>query len=95
MSDVVYLTNALADHYGSGSDTGVDNYSHHALLRVWKAVRFSWWMTTMMHRFPQTDDEFDRKLQVAELTYLESSPAARTVFAENYTGLPFILKNIA
>jgi len=91
VSDVVYLTDALADHYGSGSTTGVDNYSAHALLRVWKAVRFSWWMTTMMHRFPDTDDTFDRRIQQAELTYLESSPAARTVFAENYTGLPFNL----
>jgi p-hydroxybenzoate 3-monooxygenase len=90
VSDVVYLAEALADHY-AGSTSGVDNYSEHALLRVWKAVRFSWWMTTMMHRFPDTDDEFDRRIQVAELTYLESSPAARMVFAENYTGLPFNL----
>jgi p-hydroxybenzoate 3-monooxygenase len=91
VSDVVYLTAALTDHYSSGSTTGVDNYSERALLRVWKAVRFSWWMTTMMHRFPDTDDAFDRRIQQAELTYLESSPAARTVFAENYTGLPFNL----
>jgi p-hydroxybenzoate 3-monooxygenase len=91
VSDVVYLTAALTDHYSSGATTGVDNYSEHALLRVWKAVRFSWWMTTMMHRFPDTDDAFDRRIQQAELTYLESSPAARTVFAENYTGLPFNL----
>jgi p-hydroxybenzoate 3-monooxygenase len=88
VSDVVYLADALTDHFGTGSTTGVDNYSDHALLRVWKAVRFSWWMTTMMHRFPGTKDAFDRKLQEAELTYLESSQAARRAFAENYTGLP-------
>ena len=90
VSDVVYLNDALTDWFDSGSTTGVDNYSEHALLRVWKAVRFSWWMTTMMHRF-DADDDFDRKIQYAELTYLESSAAARTVFAENYTGLPFNL----
>jgi len=91
VSDVVYLTDAMAGYYANGSMTGVDNYSEHALLRVWKAVRFSWWMTTMMHRFPETDDAFDRRIQQAELTYLESSPAARMAFAENYTGLPFNL----
>ena len=93
VSDVVYLTAALDDHYHRGSTTGVDRYSEQALLRVWKAVRFSWWMTTMMHRFPDADDAFDRRIQEAELTYLESSPAARVVFAENYTGLPFDLSS--
>jgi p-hydroxybenzoate 3-monooxygenase len=90
VSDVVYLGDALADVCETGSTTGVDNYSEAALLRVWKAVRFSWWMTTMMHRFPGTKD-FDRKIQEAELTYLESSEIARRAFAENYTGLPFDL----
>jgi len=89
VSDVVYLADALADHLSGGSTTGVDQYSESALLRVWKAVRFSWWMTTMMHRFPNASDDFDRKLQEAELTYLESSEHARRAFAENYTGLPF------
>jgi p-hydroxybenzoate 3-monooxygenase len=93
VSDVVYLADALTDHFGSGSTTGIDSYSESALLRVWKAVRFSWWMTTMMHRFPNAKDEFDRKLQEAELTYLESSENARRAFAENYTGLPFDLSD--
>jgi p-hydroxybenzoate 3-monooxygenase len=91
VSDVIYIADALTDYFGIGSTTGVDNYSDHALQRVWKAVRFSWWMTTMMHRFPNAGDEFDRKIQEAELSYLESSTAARTAFAENYTGLPFDL----
>jgi p-hydroxybenzoate 3-monooxygenase len=91
VSDVIYIADALTDYFGIGSTTGVDNYSDHALQRVWKAVRFSWWMTTMMHRFPNAGDEFDRKIQEAELSYLETSTAARTAFAENYTGLPFDL----
>jgi p-hydroxybenzoate 3-monooxygenase len=91
VSDVIYIADAFADHFATGSTTGVDNYSEYALRRVWKAVRFSWWMTTMMHRFPGTRDDFDRKIQEAELSYLESSTAARTAFAENYTGLPFDL----
>jgi p-hydroxybenzoate 3-monooxygenase len=91
VSDVVYLGDALADFFQPGSTTGVDNYSEFALLRVWKAVRFSWWMTTMMHRFPDAKDDFDRKIQEAELTHLESSEIARRSFAENYTGLPFTL----
>jgi p-hydroxybenzoate 3-monooxygenase len=91
VSDVVYLADALTDHCVSGATTGIDTYSDSALLRVWKAVRFSWWMTTMMHRFPNASDEFDRKLQEAELTYLEGSEHARRAFAENYTGLPFNL----
>jgi p-hydroxybenzoate 3-monooxygenase len=93
VSDVVYLADALADHFDSGSTTGIDLYSGSALLRVWKAVRFSWWMTTMMHIFPDAKDEFDRKLQEAELTHLESSEHARRAFAENYTGLPFDLSD--
>jgi p-hydroxybenzoate 3-monooxygenase len=91
VSDVIYLADALGAYFGSGSTTGVDSYSHQALLRVWKAVRFSWWMTTMMHRFPDASDAFDRRIQEAELTYLESSQIARRSFAENYTGLPFNL----
>lgn len=91
VSDVVYLADALSDWYGNGAATGIDNYSDHALLRVWKAVRFSWWMTTMMHRFPDTEDAFDQRIAETELAYLESSRAARTAFAENYTGLPYRL----
>ncbi|QKK22529.1 4-hydroxybenzoate 3-monooxygenase [Rhizobium hidalgonense] len=87
-SDVHYLFSGLIEHYRERSDRGLDAYSQTALARVWKAVRFSWWMTTMMHRFPDTGD-FDQKIQEAELDYLTHSRAASTVLAENYVGLPF------
>lgn len=87
-SDVHYLFGGLSEFYGDRSSAGVDAYSQKALARVWKAVRFSWWMTTMMHRFPDTDD-FDQKIQEAELDYLTHSRAASTALAENYVGLPF------
>lgn len=87
-SDVHYLFSGLAEHYQDRSNTGLDAYSARALARVWKAVRFSWWMTTMMHRFPDTGD-FDQKIQEAELDYLTHSLAASTALAENYVGLPF------
>lgn len=88
LADVVYVTQALAEYYGSGSTDGVDTYSETALRRVWQAVRFSWWMTTTMHRFPQLDDGFDRRIQQAELDLLVGSQAAKRQFAENYVGLP-------
>ncbi|TWF58307.1 4-hydroxybenzoate 3-monooxygenase [Neorhizobium alkalisoli] len=87
-SDVHYLFEALAEHYGEGSNAGLDAYSAKALARVWLAVRFSWSMTTMMHRFPDTG-EFGQKIQEAELDYLVSSTAASTALAENYVGLPY------
>lgn len=87
ISDVVYLSAALADFYTTGSTTGLDSYSTTALARVWKAVRFSWWMTTMMHRFPGMSDDFDRRLQRAELEYLFGSENAQRAMAENYVGL--------
>jgi p-hydroxybenzoate 3-monooxygenase len=87
VSDVVYLAEAVVEHFQTGSQAGLDHYSDRALSRVWKAVRFSWWMTTLLHRFPD-DGEFAVRLQAAELDYLAGSEAARTVFAENYTGLP-------
>jgi p-hydroxybenzoate 3-monooxygenase len=87
VSDVVYLARALTDHYRTGSTTGLDGYSETALKRVWKAVRFSWWMTTVMHRFPDQDG-FDRRIQQAELSLLEDSDAARADMASNYVGLP-------
>lgn len=87
-SDVHYLFNGLLEHYQDRSNAGVDAYSANALARVWKAVRFSWWMTTMLHRFPDTGD-FDQKIQEAELDYLTHSRAASTALAENYVGLPF------
>ena len=87
-SDVHYLFAGLVEHYRERSDCGIDAYSQKALARVWKAVRFSWWMTTMMHRFPETSD-FDQRIQEAELDYLTHSRAASTALAENYVGLPF------
>ena len=87
-SDVHYLWRGFADHYSSGSSAGLDAYSQTALQRVWKAERFSWWMTTALHRFPEASG-FDRRLQQAELDYLFASDAARTAFAENYVGLPY------
>jgi p-hydroxybenzoate 3-monooxygenase len=87
-SDVRYLAEALIAHYGERSDAGLARYSERALARVWKAVRFSWWMTTLMHRFPD-ETGFARKLQQAELAYLVSSQAALAALAENYTGLPY------
>lgn len=88
ISDVVYLAEALGDFYESGSETGLDEYSDRALARVWKAVRFSWWMTSTMHRFPGMSNDFDRRLQKAELEYLFSSETAQRNMAENYVGLP-------
>ncbi len=87
-SDVRYLSRALIDHYRSGSTKEIDAYSDKCLRRVWKAVRFSWWMTSMLHRFPDTG-EFGQKIQETELAYLVGSRAASTSLAENYVGLPF------
>ncbi len=87
-SDVYYLWQALMEHYRERSESGLDAYSARALQRVWKAERFSWWMTSMLHSFPESSG-FDRKIQHAELEYLVSSPAAMTALAENYVGLPY------
>jgi p-hydroxybenzoate 3-monooxygenase len=87
-SDVHYLFEALTGFYATGSQTGLDGYSRAALARVWKAERFSWWFTTLMHRFPETDP-FTRKMQIAELDYLRHSTAGAAAMAENYVGLPF------
>lgn len=87
-SDVRYLSRALIDHYRTGSMKEIDAYSGKCLRRVWKAVRFSWWMTSLMHRFPDTGD-FGQKIQETELYYLTGSTAASTSLAENYVGLPF------
>jgi p-hydroxybenzoate 3-monooxygenase len=86
-SDVVYLSEALAAFYRTGAQTELERYSERALARVWKAERFSWWLTGLTHRFPAMDG-FDRKMQSAELTYIRGSRAAQTSFAENYVGLP-------
>ncbi len=87
-SDVRYLFAALREFFLDGSSAGIDAYSGKALARVWKAVRFSWWMTTMLHRFPDTGD-FGQRIQEAELDYLVNSTAASTALAENYVGLPY------
>jgi p-hydroxybenzoate 3-monooxygenase len=87
-SDIYYLYHALVDHYKSGDDRGLEGYSQKALARVWKGQRFSWWMTMLLHRFPEQSD-FERKLQDTELAYLFSSPRALGSLAENYVGLPF------
>lgn len=87
-SDVFYLWQALLDFYKRNSSAGIDGYSGRALARVWKAERFSWWMTSMLHRFPDSSG-FDQKIQRAELDYLQSSEAAKISLAENYVGLPY------
>ncbi len=87
-SDVHYLFEGLRDHYAERSTAALDAYSQRALQRVWKAVRFSWSMTMLLHRFPDTG-AFGQKIQHAELDYLVHSRAASTALAENYVGLPF------
>lgn len=87
-SDVKYLSDAFIEHYREASEAGIEHYSARALRRIWKAERFSWWVTTLMHRFPDTV-EFNQKIQEAELDYLVNSKAASTSLAENYVGLPF------
>jgi p-hydroxybenzoate 3-monooxygenase len=89
VSDVVMLSEALVEHFKDGSDAGIDHYSARALARVWKAERFSWWFTSLTHRFPDRDG-FDRKMQVAELAYIKGSRAAQVTLAENYVGLPLV-----
>ena len=90
VADVALCASALADSVLRGDDAGVDAYSETALVRVWNAVRFSWWMTSLLHRFPDRTD-FDRKIQVAELNLLTSSVHARAAMADSYSGLPFTL----
>jgi p-hydroxybenzoate 3-monooxygenase len=86
-SDVHYLAEALISYYLDKDKTGLDGYSARALARVWKAERFSWWMTKLLHRFPEEGD-FGRRMQLAELDYIVASQAAQTALAENYVGLP-------
>ena len=86
VSDVVMLAEGLERYYKNASAEGLDSYSSRALARVWKAERFSWWFTLLMHHFPGGDG-FDRKVQLAELAYIRTSRAAQQSFAENYVGL--------
>jgi len=87
-SDAWYLSEGLREYYDETSSAGIDAYSERALARVWKAVRFSWWMTQVLHKFPDTDG-IGARIQLAELNYIASSRAAMTSMAENYVGLPF------
>ena len=87
-SDVYYLWQALLRHYRDGDDEGLERYSNTALARVWKAERFSWSMTRLLHRFAD-QSAFEQRMQQAELAYLESSTAAQASLAENYIGLPY------
>ena len=86
-SDIAYLSQAFIEYYQLGSSTGIDQYSENCLKRVWKAERFSWWMTHLLHRF-ETETEFEHKIKQAELSYILSSIAGQTTLAENYVGLP-------
>src|ERR1043166_1873302 len=86
-ADVRVLSRAIAAFYKNGATDLLDSYSRTCLARVWKAQRFSWWMTRLFHLFPE-ETPFDRKRQLAELEYLASSEAAAKSLAENYVGLP-------
>ena len=86
-SDVKYLSSALIEYFKEHSQAGIDHYSQRALARIWRAERFSWWLTTLMHRFPDSAG-FGQKMQEAELDYLVHSEALSTSLAENYVGLP-------
>jgi p-hydroxybenzoate 3-monooxygenase len=87
-SDVHYLSAALAEYFEEKSSAGLDAYSARALARVWQAERFSWWMTSLLHRFSEASG-FDQRIQRAELENLMRSRAAQTLLAENYVGLPY------
>lgn len=86
-SDVAYLADALTAHVKHGNDGALNGYQAKALARIWKAERFSWYLTKLMHRFPD-DGQFEHKMQSAELAYIARSEAMQTAIAENYVGLP-------
>ena len=88
ISDVFYLSRALSQFYETGEMDYLDRYSDMALRRVWSAARFSWWLTAILHKFPD-QSEFDRRAQEVELDYIASSTHAMTAVAEQYAGLPF------
>lgn len=87
-SDVHYLYHGLVQYYADGASDGIDAYSEKALARVWKAERFSWWFSSLMHRYPD-QTAFDHKMQMADLAFLQSNRAAQQAMAENYVGLPY------
>jgi len=86
-SDVLYLSEAFTAYYKQGEETALTGYETKALARIWKAERFSWYLTKLMHRFPE-DGAFERQMQIAELAYVAGSAAMQTAIAENYVGLP-------
>ena len=88
MSDIQYLSDAFLDFYKNKSLSGINSYSDRALSRIWKTERFSWWMTSVLHK-TENDSSFDDRIRLTELDYLLSSEAAMRSFAENYVGLPF------
>jgi p-hydroxybenzoate 3-monooxygenase len=88
VADVYVLARALEAHYKTGNDDRLNEYSETCLRRVWKVQRFSWWMTSMLHRF-KDENRFDGKRQIAEMDYVTSSRAAAQTLAENYVGFPF------
>ncbi|ENW81088.1 4-hydroxybenzoate 3-monooxygenase [Acinetobacter sp. ANC 3929] len=92
-SDIAYLSSALIQYYVEGSDQGIEEYSEKCLQRVWKAERFSWWMTHLLHRF-ETETEFEHKIKQAELSYILGSTAGKTTLAENYVGLPYEIQPV-
>ncbi len=85
-SDVFYLYEGLRAHYREGSAHALEHYSARCLRRIWRAERFSWWMTRQLHQFP--GDAFEQRMQQTEVEYLLESAAAQAVLAENYVGLP-------
>ena len=87
-SDVHYLSEGLIQLYNHKDPAGIDGYSERALARVWKAERFSWWMTSLLHRFPEQSG-FDRRIQQADIDFLQSNRNAQAVLAQNYVGLPY------
>ena len=87
-SDVFYLFDAIKNYYQTGKESELETYSSRALARVWKAERFSWWMTKLLHHFPE-EGQFGARMQRAELEYLAGSKAAQQTLAENYVGLPY------
>ena len=87
-SDVHYLYNGLREYFENNSHAGIEGYSKKALARVWKAERFSWWFSSLMHTYPD-QSEFDLKMQVAEIEFLRANKAAQQAMAENYVGLPY------
>ena len=88
LADVRVFARALDSYYHKHDSTRLGEYSNTCLRRIWKVERFSWWMTSLLHRF-ETHSAFERRIQLAELDYVVSSRAASTTLAENYVGLPF------